>query len=206
MALHTRRRLLQAATALAAGLAGCGGSGSDSQSRTVAAGGAEPPASSVTDPPQLVARGGTERPPIQLADADDETTDEEPEPMRFRTAHSVVDDPETAERLTVADDVEVDDDLAAFVEETAFGSETLYVETNAVRECFELALCWVSWQPDEIHTDYARRLRPYDTACTADARRLESRLVRLPVALDADAVTAFGTSIGSGGCDHGGAE
>ena len=207
MALHTRRRLLQAATALAASLAGCGGfSGSASHSETVAAGGAGPPDSnSETDPPQLVARGGAERPPIRLADEDGETPDDDPERrLGPRDDYAVVDSSEMAARLTVADGVDVDGDLGSFVEETAFDEETLYLQTNAVQECFRLELCWVSWQPGEIHTDYARTVREYDEACAADTRAYESRLVRLPVALDSDEVNSFGTTIGSGRCDRGG--
>ena len=110
MALHTRRRLLQAATALAASLAGCGGfSGSASHSETVAAGGSAPPDSnSETDPPQLVARGGAERPPIRLADEDGETPDDDPERrLGPRDDYAVVDSSEMAARLTVADGVDV---------------------------------------------------------------------------------------------------
>jgi len=207
MALH-RRRLLQAATALTAGLAGCNGfSGSTSTSETVAANGAGPPDSnSATDPPQLVARAGLDEAPIRLGEADDEAEDDDLSRYGSHVVHTVIDSREQADRLTVADDVDLDGDLASFAEETEFDTETLYLETNAIQECFRLELCWISWQPDEVSTDYARTLRDYDEACAVDARILESRLVRLPVALDSDEVNSFGTSMGSGGCDRRGGE
>lgn len=207
MALH-RRKLLQAATALTAGLAGCGGfTGSTTRSETIAAGGRSPPANSETDPPQLVARAGTEQPPIRLVDPDAEPSEDgESDHLGHRIAHSVIDSREQAARLTVADGVEPDGDLASFVEETAFDDETLYLETNTVRECFRLELCWVSWGPERLRTEYARTLRAYDEACSVGVRVFESRFVRLPVALDSDDVSSFGTSIGSGHCEHGGGE
>jgi hypothetical protein len=212
MALHSRRRLLQAVTALTAGLAGCGGfSGSTSRSDAVADGERDPPDSnSETDPPQLVARAATERPPLRLADPDENGTDEGDPERRLgpRDDYAVIDSRETADRLTLADGVTVEgnDDLASFLEATAFDEETLYLQTNAVQGCFRLELCWVSWGPREIETDYARTLLPYDEACTVDAQFYESRLIRLPVALDADEVNSYGTSIGSGSCDRGGGE
>lgn len=212
MTLHSRRRFLQAVTALTAGLAGCGGmSGSDGHSETAVAGGPEPPDSSETDPERLRVRADTERAPMFLADPDGETPEspavDRPGPHVVR---GVVDSREKADRLTLADDVvdsiDTTPDLEAFVEETAFDSETLYLENNAIGECFELELCWVAWQPGEIRTDYARRLRPYDEACSSDARAVESRLMRLPVALDGDEVNSFGTTVGTGSCDRGGGE
>lgn len=210
MALHTRRDLLQAATLLTAGLAGCGGSvrsgGGKSRSDTVAAGGAGPPDSnSETDPPQLVVRTETDRPPVRLVDPDAETPDDE-DSRRLgpRDNYAVIDSRKTADKLRLADGVDSDGDLGSFLEETNFAEETLYLQTNAVQACFRLELCWVSWESDRIRTDYTRTLRPYDEACAADGQAFESRLIRLPVALDADSVSSFATSIGSGSCDRGG--
>jgi len=63
----------------------------------------------------------------------------------------------------------------------------------------------VSWQSDSVDSDYTQRLRPYDEHCAADAHVFESRLIRLPVALDADAVNSYSSSIGgSGRCDPAG--
>jgi hypothetical protein len=210
MALHTRRSLLQAATALTAGLAGCGGfnSGSSSRSDTVAAGNAGPPDSnSDTDPPQFLARAGIARPTVRLVDPDEETAkDDDPDRRGPQESYAVIDSRETADRLTVADGVDTDGELESFLEATDFDTETLYLQTHAVQECFRLELCWVSWGPDEIRTDYARTLRPYDETCAAEDRAFESRLIRLPVALDADEVRSFGTTIGSGSCDAGGGQ
>jgi len=207
MALHTRRKILQAVTALTAGLAGCNGlSGSSSSSATAVAGRSDPPANSETDPPQLLVRAGTERPPLRLAEPDSETADEDWNKLDRRITHEVISTPETAERLTIAAGVETDADIESFVSETAFDSETLFLETTMVQECFRLDLCWVSWGAEEIGTDYARILRDYDEACSDDTTVMESRLIRLPVALDEESVHSFGTTIGSGSCDRGGEE
>lgn len=98
------------------------------------------------------------------------------------------------------------DPVAAFVAATDFDAETLYLETVRVEQCFRLRLCRIGWGAHEVRTDYTRELRPYDERCTADAIAFESRLVRLPVALDADSVNSFSASIGGGGrCDAQGA-
>lgn len=210
MALHTRRRLLQAATALAAGLAGCGRpSGSASQSsETIEAGGPRPGDDSEEDPPTLLLRADSKRAPLRLADPDreEETPDtvrqERPSP---RIRNGIVDSQSQGERITVADGVD-SQGVSTFVSETDFDSETLYLETNVVQECFRLDLCWVSWTPNKVRTNYVRRLRPYDEACTDENRVFESRLIRFPVALDADSVNSFASGVGTGQCDSRGGE
>ncbi len=199
----TRRRLLHVATATAGGLAGCSQftGGEASSTRSVSSDGAAIPESdTVTDPPMVRRRAAV--PPIRLTDPGSDPT----ETPRWESAsrlnqYEVLDSQSRARRLTITDGMD-DDELSSFVSATNFDSETLYLETQQVKECFRLQLCYVSWQSKEIQTDYTRTLRPYDEACTADDHVFESRLVRLPVALDAESINSYGSSIsGSGRCN-----
>jgi hypothetical protein len=109
---------------------------------------------------------------------------------------------ERAERLQV--DHPDSREAQSFLDETDFDGQTVYVQTRQVQECYRLKLCSVAWHPDEIETDYTRILRPYDERCAADDTVFESRLIRLPAALDENSVNSFSTSIGgSGRCDAG---
>ena len=219
---HTRRRVLAVASTAAvatAGLAGCLGaesSSSRSHSSTEGRGRTVPDEQATTEPPMLVRRSGSdaERPAIRLAeDEADEADDRSP----FRGHYSwttLVDSASMADRLIAdgpndssngsadsrdgSDDRRVD--LASFVAETEFDSESLFLETHRVEQCFELSLCYISWQSNEIRTDYGRVVRPYDEQCTADVNVFESRLIRLPVALDADETGGYGSTTRSGRC------
>lgn len=198
----TRRRFLQVATAVAGGLAGCSGfTGDDAEvSRSSSEDGTNPPHSDTeTDPPMVHLRSETELPPIYESGSEEEFT----EPSRFdrpsgRYLHALVDSESSSDRLVVADHVD-GDPVTPFVSETDFDSETLYLETRRVEACYRLDLCYVSWAPDDIHTSYVRRLRPYDEHCATDATAYESRLVRIPAALDEDSVTSHGSSVSGGG-------
>lgn len=205
MVPSTRRRLLQAATAMTGGLAGCSefttgsseSTGSDAGRRR--ADGSS--ANTESDPPVVVRRAATERPPIALGDRETETSDSRPGTRLLRGGHAVIDSRAEAERLTVAPGID-GDEVTAFVDETDFQEATLYLETDRVRECFRHQLCSVSWQPTEVDTSYVRQIRAWDEACTVDERVLETRLIRIPAALNADEVNGFGTSTSSGGsCD-----
>ncbi|WP_254841382.1 hypothetical protein [Natronomonas marina] len=210
----TRRRLLQAATAVTAGLAGCSAlSGEESTAtRTVSEDdGPRPPnGGSESDPDTVLVRADTRYPPVRIPDGDGEPTD----PARLerfhpRLKHEIVDSASRAEKLTVADGVDAEP-VSSFVSATDFDSETLYLESSTVEACFRLQLCSISWSTDEIRTDYAQQVRPYDDRCAADEYVFESRLVRIPAALDRDEVNSYGSSVGgSGRCDRdgpGGAE
>lgn len=205
MVSPTRRSLLRGAAASAAVFAGCGGrlggsSEASGDSRETTPTG--PGSGSTTDPTTLAFRVDTNRPPIWLADpdgADGRPTANERD--RGRELF-VVDGPDRADRVGVADRVD-DEQVRSFLDATAFDNETVLVERATIEECFELDLCRVSWSTNEISTDYARRVRPYTVRCEADARVVAVRLVRLPASLNADDVTGFSSSIGSGGCDPG---
>lgn len=202
----TRRSLLHVATAIAGGLAGCSQfAGSDSHSsQSASSGGADiPETDAATDPPMVRRRATV--PPMRLTDPDREHTESPRWESASRLNHYVVIDSQSrGQRLTVADGVD-SDALSSFVSATNFDSETLYLETQQVKQCFRLHLCYISWQSNKVQTDYVRRLRPYDERCTVDEHVFESRLVRLPVAIDEESVNSYGSSISGGGrCNRGG--
>lgn len=204
MVSHTRRRLLQVATAAAGGLAGCGGLTGDavqsSRSSSASDGTNAPEGNTVTDPPTVLLRGESERPLIRLGDADEE----DPEPFHSdrspRLTNELVAAESKGRQLTAADDGDRER-VSSFVSATDFDSETLYLESKWVRECFRLQFCSISWEPSTVRTHYVRTLRPYDERCAADAHVVESRLIRLPAALEEASVSGYGSSTsGSGQC------
>ena len=201
----TRRRLLRtAAAATAIGLAGCNGRVGERSgtSRSVSenADSTIPGGTTERDPETLLVRADTDGPPVRVDG--DEGTPELPRRQSSRLFYAVIDTRSRADRLLVADGLDADA-VAAFRSSTAFDSETLYLETRRVEECFRLRLCGVSWTADRIRTAYARELRPYDERCAAGEAVYESRLIRLPAALDREAVTSYGSSTDGQGRCHG---
>lgn len=198
----TRRRLLHAAAAVTAGLSGCSGlTGEESSaSRSVSEGadtiGAGPNAE--TNPETVLVRANTERSPIRIEDPDGTPPESDrPERRRIRLSHAVVATESRAQRLVVADGID-DDPISSFLSATDLDSETLYLETRRVDECFRLQLCAVSWAAETVRTEYGRLLRPHDERCVTDRKVFESRLVRIPAALDEDEVTSHGSSVSEG--------
>ena len=201
MVPHTRRRLLQAAAATTAALAGCNGlSDEESSSSRVSEGGTTLPGGSSTDSPEtLLVRADTTTRPIQLGDSGEETPDRGE--RRRRREIEIVDSEATAAELTTADGID-GADVEAFVAATDFDAETLLLQTSRPEACYRLRLCGVSWTDDSVRTDYIRRLRPYDERCAVDETVFESRLVRIPAAIDADSVNSYGSGVSAGGsCD-----
>lgn len=215
---RTRREVLAVAAAATGGVAGCLGSESSvsrSGSSTEGPGRTVPDEQATTEPPLLFRRDDAEQPPIRLVDTGEREDDSEADDERGRDhdhhpQYRVIDSASIADRLVddapdgtdASDDGGDDTDLASFVSETDFDAETLYLETRQVEQCFRLSLCYISWQDNEIRTDYGRVVRPYDEQCTVDANVFESRLFRLPVALDADEINGFGSSTSSSRCDR----
>ncbi|WP_324758829.1 hypothetical protein [Haloarcula montana] len=201
----TRRRFLHGAAGIAAALAGCSGLTGGSASSTATAGERDdtpPDSGRATDPDSVVLRTNSERPPIWLTDPNGDGERPDPDDRRLHIASTLVDSPGRADRVAVAD-IDGKERVTAFLDATDFASETLYLETNRVEECFELTLCSVSWSPDDIETDYARTIRPYNEACAVENRVFEARLIRIPAALDEGEVHSHGSSIGSGTCNRG---
>jgi len=204
-----RRESLALLAGAAATLTGCSGFASGSGDSSSATAGAErtvtegPQSGTATAPETFLVRVGTDRPPVRLADTNGDGGGR-PTPRREDRyiGSIVVDGQSRADRLSIAEPVD-EAGFESFLESTDFGAETVYIETISVEECFRLELCRISWRPDDVSTDYARRGRPYDEQCAVDEQVFEARLVRLPDAIDADRVRGGSTSIGTGACDRG---
>ena len=210
MSSHTRRQVLAVAAVATGGVAGCLGSESSvsrSGSSTEGPGRTVSDEQATTDPQLLFRRTSADQPPIRLAENDEDEDDSEADDEwvgdhGHHPQYSVIDSASMADRL-VDNTTETSGektDLAEFVSSTEFDTETLYLETRQVEQCFRLSLCYISWQDNEIRTDYGRLLRPYDERCSVDTTAFESRLFRLPVALDGDELNGYGSSTSSSRC------
>lgn len=193
----TRRHALHGAVALLAGFAGCSGSASMSSSSTATAEAPGNPGNSETAPDHYMLRGATNDPLVRTADETEDTDDDRPEERRWR--HELVASADAANSLTVTD---VDGAVGArsFLDDTDFETETIYVEERAIGECWELELCHVQWGAERVETDYGRQLRPVDAACSADEKVTVATFIRIPTALDPDAVNQYGSGMSGSGC------
>lgn len=201
MTRATRRGLLAGATGLVAVLAGCEGlAGSSSETANVSEGVIGSGDDSMIDPERLQLRVDTDRPPVWLDGEGGGRPTVRDDQRHFESL--VIDSSSRADRIRVADGTDrdsIDDFLAA----TEFDSQTIYIETIRIEECFRLQLCGVSWQPEKVSTDYTRLDRPYTERCAVDAHVFETLVIRIPETLDADRVSGHSTSIGTGGCQNG---
>jgi hypothetical protein len=213
----TRRRALQAAVGLAAGLAGCPDGDTDA--------GRDGAGTPVGSPTPLVPTAGDDRvgdPDYVTLRADEADYDDPlawfvpdpadrptagatPEPTARQT-EGLVADAATAETLRVSDRAVVTEVSASaetarqFVAETDFEGETLLVEGRAVEACYRLVLCHVTWDDGEVETRYGRFLRDADVACETDERDAHVTIARLPVALDPGAFEMGATGVANGRC------
>lgn len=186
-------------TGVVAGLAGCSGFGSSSSESSDEVPGTSGP-NTRTDPEAHLIRIDTDRPPVWLEATGGGDGGRPTRSDRNRhTDHHVIDSESRSDRLTVADGVDRDA-LDDFRNATSFDSETLYLETQQVEECFRLDLCQISWGKQEVTTDYGRLVRPYDERCAVDEYVFEARLIRIPDAIEADRVNSYGSGVGRGAC------
>lgn len=190
--MPSRRRALQAAGGLLAGLAGCNAE----PPSTATPGDPGPPADALTDPPTLSLRN-PELGPVVSHPVETPTPERHEERDFWRTFF--VADEETAAGLTFAS-VEGVETAQQFLEDTNFDGETVFVDQRELGECYERTLCWVRWADHGIETAYARGYRDADVACEAGASDVVATFVRLPVALDPDQMQRFGSSSRSGSC------
>jgi hypothetical protein len=157
---------------------------------------------SETDPEVVRLRTDTDIPPIRLADSENSRTESDRRNRRSpRPSHVIVDDHSRTEELVIADSVD-EGRISSFLSATDFDSETLYIETRSVEECFRLRLCGIAWDTDEILTGYVRQSRPYDEPCSVDRAVFETRIIRIPAALDRDDINSYGSSTSAGGRCH----
>ena len=200
MVPSTRRALLHGACGLATVLAGCSGmfEGSDESTRTASEndGSAAPGTSSESDPEAVVTRVDADRQPVWLGNGNRPT-----ENRHSRGIESeVIDTASKSDRITVAEDVDRSL-IRSFLDETDFETDTVYLQTVEVEECFRLQLCQVSWTTEGISTDYGRVSRPYDELCTAGNTVYAIWVIRIPDTLDADDINSYSSSIGGNSCD-----
>ena len=191
----TRRRLLQGAAALSAGLAGCEGTGSSSSSSN----GPLEAENVEVEPEGVVLRNPADAPVAWFAEAGTDAPPTVTERRIARRESGLIAGVDRAGRVQFAD-VEGADDARSFVAATDFEAETLLLETRLVAECYRLELCAVTWSETSYHTYFGRTLRPAEVACATDARDRVAALVRIPDALDPDRVNAHGSGSSSGSC------
>ncbi|ELZ28243.1 hypothetical protein C475_05540 [Halosimplex carlsbadense 2-9-1] len=213
----TRRRALQAAVGLAAGLAGCPDGDTDA-----GRGSAGTPVGSPTQPVPTVGDGRVVDPEYvtlraEEADYDDPLAWFVPDPADRPTAGGTVEptareteglvaDEATAETFAVADRVTESEVSAgaetarSFVAETDFDSETLLVDWRPVEACYRLVLCHVVWNDGEVETRYGRFLRDADVACESGERDARVTIARLPAPLDPTEFEMGGSGVASGEC------
>ncbi|QLC34824.1 hypothetical protein EFA46_011205 (plasmid) [Halarchaeum sp. CBA1220] len=193
MALHTRRRFLASAAAAGLGaLAGCNGSSSSSESapdRSLSG-------TTLADPDTVTLRASGNGLLAWVRPRDATTTTESP--PRYAGRPLIATD-ETAERVRFADGVEASA-ARDFLDATDYGSETVYLEHRSVGACHRLELCYVNWTATSIDIDYGSYYRDASDACEADADDVTAWFIRIPDALEPDAVTSHGSSWSSRGC------
>jgi hypothetical protein len=194
----TRRRLLRSAAALVGvgAVAGCNGT-AESSGTAVADPDPDPPDDAVTDPESVVLRAPPDE--LVLREATDTDTESEGDARIDEWRHNLIADAETAASTSIAE-IDGAGEARQFLDETDFGTETVYVERHVIGECYDQRLCWIRWTDERVETSYGRVLRPAEAACSADARVGVTHLIRLPVALDPDEVSRFSSSGGSGQC------
>lgn len=84
----------------------------------------------------------------------------------------------------------------AFLAETAFDEETVYVTERIIDSCDRFRLQSVSWEPGRIEFEQCTELRPTDESCEADASDRVALFVRIPAVLE-EQITRKGTRGGS---------
>ena len=83
----------------------------------------------------------------------------------------------------------------AFLEDTDYETETIYVTHVSIESCYRYHIHSVSWDASgpRVDFEYCRELRPPDVACRATTRESLGLFFRLPVALDTE-LTGGGSS------------
>ena len=202
MVPSTRRTLLHSVCGLATVLAGCSGvfesSGESTRTTSKNNDSSAPGTGSVSDPDTVVTRVDADRRPVWLDDGDGRPTESS---HTRRLESEVIDTTSKADRVTAAEDVDRSL-IRTFLDETDFDTETVYVQTVMIEECFRLTLCQIRWTAENITTDYGRVSRPYDEPCTADKEVYAVWLIRIPDTVNADDISSYSSSIGGNSCER----
>ena len=194
----TRRRLLQGATVLSVGLAGCSGASSSSSSSP------SPPMDAENvelDPEHVALRDSDDEPVAWIGSVTTDTKSTPTERDRPISDHEtgLIASADQAARLMFAD-VDARAEARSFVDAADFETETLLLVPRKVAECYRLELCAVTWSASSYHTYFGRTLRPAEVACETDTRDRVAYLIRIPDTLDPAQVTSRGSGSSSGSC------
>lgn len=102
------------------------------------------------------------------------------------TGRLLITDESTAEGVEFGDGVPDADveSTRAFLAETAFGEETIYVIERTIDSCNRFRLQSVSWEPGRIDFEQCTELRPTDEPCEAGASERVALFVRIPAVLE----------------------
>ena len=101
-------------------------------------------------------------------------------------AREAVTTPDRASELAAAASVADEDRsrVRAFLDETEYATETVFVARASIDACYRFRIHSVSWEPGRVEYEYCRELRPPDVSCSAGSRHTVGLLFRLPVALE----------------------
>ncbi|EMA26343.1 hypothetical protein C443_01307 [Haloarcula argentinensis DSM 12282] len=146
----------------------------------------------------MVTRVDTDRQPVWLDDEDGRPTES---PRSRPTESEIIDTAAKADRVSVVDDADRSE-IRSFLDGTDFDTETVYVQTVTIEECFRLTLCQIRWAADNITTDYGRVSRPYDEPCTAGNKIYAVWVIRIPDTVNADDISSYSSSIGGNSCER----
>ncbi|GGK72786.1 hypothetical protein [Haloarcula sebkhae] len=113
----------------------------------------------------------------------------------------IIDTAARADRVSVVEDADRSE-IRSFLDGTDFDTETVYVQTVTIEECFQLTLCQIRWAADNITTDYGRVSRPYDEPCTAGNKIYAVWVIRIPDTVNADDISSYSSSIGGNSCER----
>ncbi|MFU1783564.1 hypothetical protein ACM16X_19545 [Haloarcula japonica] len=138
------------------------------------------------------------RQPVWLDDGDGRPTES---PHSRRLESEIIDTAAKADRVTVAEDADRSE-VRNFLDETDFDTETVYIQTVMIEECFQLTLCQIRWTADTITTDYGRVGRPYDEPCAAGNKVYAVWCIRIPDTVNADDISRSSSSIGGNSCER----
>lgn len=153
------------------------------------------------DPEALAFRSTDPEPIVRVRETDSQEPNAGASDRREHAERGLLADPGAADLLAFPGLGDDDRRRARrFLDGTDFSATTVYAEQRAVGECYRLRLCWVIWSETEIRTQYGRAYRDWDVACSTENRDRTLHLIRVPEALDPDAVSSYGSGVHSRGC------
>lgn len=187
----SRRRLLHSVAAGGAlSLAGCTGadSGPSDEPRVWL--------SPLEDVQAVKARSTDGTPLFESREAMDENEDTNDRAPGINRGYLLTNDADVDElRFTGVDGAA---ELQAFVRETDFVTESVFLLQGTISECYVRRVVSVYREDDGVDVDLCEDLRPADVECAADARDVVAIAIRLP--LPADDFNSRGVGYG-GDCD-----